>query len=142
MRIFRFPCERLGRHYPWRKPTEEFLRWGVCDDFMQRPPFVFPRWIYPEVRAHALHIHGVDIETYILAQPPRCFSEYNVLGAFAWARHHERFEWRDTSVSPPGEPHCRWYWSWGGINDAIRSEIRSILESPDDGAMNHGSETI
>jgi hypothetical protein len=135
-RVLRRPCDRLGRHRPWQKPTEKFLGWSVPFDFMQHPPFLFPRWIYPEVRAHGVAAHGVDIETYIAAQPPRGFSEYNILGAFAWERHPEHFEWLDAGDSPPGEPHCRWYWSWGGIDDEIRSEIGAILAAPDDGAAN------
>lgn len=131
-RVLKLPCKLLGPHWPWQKPTEKVLGWTVLDDFMQQPPFLFPRWIYPEVRAHVVTRHGVDIETYIAAQPPRGFSEYNVIGAFAWERHRERFEWLDVSVSPPGEPHCRWYWSWGGIDDEIRSEIQAILAAPDD----------
>jgi hypothetical protein len=131
-RILKRPCELLGRHYPWRKPTERFLGWNVTDDFMQHQPFLFPRWIYSELRTHVVSVHAVDIETYVTAQPQRGFSEYNVMGAFAWARYRERFEWVDTSISPPGEPHCRWYWSWGGINDSIRAEIHGILHAADD----------
>lgn len=136
-RVLKRPCELLGRHYPWRKATERFLGWSITSDFMQHPPFVFPRWIYPELRTHALDVHGIDIEGYVTAQPAREFSEYNALGAFAWARHTESFEWVDTSKASPGEPHCRWYWSWGGLDDAIRAEIRGMLlpsADPDEGA--------
>ena len=77
--------------------------------------------------------HGVGIETYIEAQPARGFSEYNALGAFAWERHRERFTWIEAVPCPSGTPHCRWYWSWGGIDDAIRSEILDIVRVADHG---------
>jgi|SRR5450631_688851 hypothetical protein len=127
--ILKCPCDLLSRRRPWRRPTEKFLGWKVSDDFMQQPPFVFPRWIYPEVRNHAIRAHGLDLETYVTSQVPRGFSEFNVLGAFAWERYHERIIWIDTSVSPAGEPHCRWYWSWGGISEVIRTEILQNLQS-------------
>ena len=124
------PCSLLGRHRPWQKPTEKFLGCPMSYDFMRYPPFTFPRYLYPVLRQQAVQAHGVDIETYVSAQPPRGFSEFNALGAFAWQHHPESFVWVDTSVSPPREPHCRWYWSWGGIDAATRAEIRSILSGP------------
>lgn len=126
------PCDTLGRHRPWQKPTEQFLRSKVTDDFMYHPPFTFPRWLYARLREHSLAIHGVDIETYVTAQLPRGFSEYNALGAFAWRHYRDRFSWVDITISPSSKPHCRWYWSWGGIDAAIRGEIRAILDAGDE----------
>jgi hypothetical protein len=123
------PSSQLGRHSPWRKVTEDFLGWSVAYDFMQSPPFTYPRWLYQEVRAHARRVHGVDIETYVTSQPPRGFSEFNVLGAFAWERHRECFVWRDTSVHATADPPCRWYWSWGGLDISVRREIEGILHA-------------
>lgn len=125
--VLMHPLALLDPHLPWQKPTEKFLSMRVCDDFMRHPPFTFPRWLYKKVREHAQAIHGIDIETYITMQPPRGFSEFNVLAAFAWHRCHGDFVWVDTSKSIAGEPHCRWYWSWGGMDAAIRREIRAIV---------------
>ncbi len=127
-RVAHCPYKLLGRHHPWRRPTEKFLGWEVDNDYMQHPPFVYPRWLYPEVRAHAVQVHGVDIETYVMAQAPRGFSEFNVLGALAWQHHREDFTWTNTSAARPPEEFCRWYWSWGGLDDAIRAELQSFLE--------------
>ncbi len=129
-RVMRCPYAILGRHHPWQRPTQRFLGWDVADDFMQHPPFLFPRWLYPRVREHSSSTHGVDIETYVTAQPAREFSEFNVLGAYAWQHFRDQFHWIDTSVSPASQPHCRWYWSWGGIDAAIRAEILRSLEPP------------
>jgi len=131
--ISRRSIEALGGRSPWRKPTETFLGWPVAHDYMCHPPFLFPRGLYAEVRAHATSVHGVDIETYLAAQPRRGFSEFNVLGALAWARHREAFAWIDAETSPRA-PRCRWYWSWGGIDPAIRLEIERILHPVTDGA--------
>lgn len=130
--VFKRPREQMGRYYPWQEPTERFLGWSVASDFMQLPPFVFPRWLYAELRDHANATHGVCVETYIQAQPARGFSEYNALSGFAWERFRERFTWIDALPSLLGEARCRWYWSWGGIDDAIRSEILNIIQVKDD----------
>jgi hypothetical protein len=128
-RIVRRPNERLGRRHPWRASTEKFLGWPAPYDFMQRPPFLYPRHLYPLVRAHAIAVHGVDIETYLAAQPVRGFSEFNVLGALAWARHRDEFAWVDDNEITEA-PYCRWFWSWGGLDAATRQQIQQILRAP------------
>lgn len=128
-RIVARPYTLLGRHWPWQRPTEAFLGWEVSHDYMQRPPFLVPRWLYGELRGHAWAHHGMDLERYVLSRPPRGFSEFNALGAYARVRHPDRFVWVDDSVSDPGLPCCRWYWSWGGLDDATRREIEDLLGS-------------
>lgn len=130
-RILTRPCATIEGHRPWQAPTEKFLGWGVTDDYMRHPPFVYPRWLYARLREHALATHGVNIEGYVTAQPPRGFSEFNALGGLAWRRHRESFVWVDTSVEPPGRMHCRWYWSWGGLDRATRLEIEEVLNAPE-----------
>lgn len=128
VRVLIRPNALLGRHRPWQRPTEEFLGWHVAYDFMQHPPFTYPRWLYPEIRRHAREVHGVGLDAYVVGRPPRGFSEHNVLGAFAHARHRKRFAWVDTSAERVGEPPCRWYWSWGGLSEPIRRELDAILD--------------
>ena len=117
--------ETLGRNRPWQGPTERFLGWPVRFDFMWHPPFAYPRWLYGAVRRHAVEVHGRDLAAYVLDQPPRGFSEFNVLGAFAWERHRDAFAWVGPEDAPT--PVCRWYWSWGGLRPEIRYEIEALL---------------
>lgn len=125
--IYIRPVSELGRHKPWLGPTEAFLGSPVAYDFMQRPPFVYPRWLYAEVRRFCRERHGMELADYVLSRPPRGFSEFNALGAFAYRYHRARFHWVDLSREDPGEPLVRWYWSRGGISPAIRAEIESLL---------------
>lgn len=114
----------LGRHYPWKDCTERFLGLPMPLDFMCRPPFAYPRWLYPELRALCRERHGVELLDYVLAQPPRGFSEFNALGTYAWHRHRERFAFAVLDAS--GLEHCRWFWSWDGV-DAMREHIADVL---------------
>ncbi len=120
----------LGRHWPWQRPTEEFLGWPVAYDYMQQPPFVYPRQLYAAVRAHSLAVHGQDIASYVLARPPRGFSEFNVLGAYGHARHPGAFTWIDADERDPGPAPCRWYWSWAGVDAEVRREVAALLAGP------------
>lgn len=119
------PYAALDRHWPWRGPTEAALGWSVELDFMQRPPFVYPRWLYGALRAHVAAVHGQGIEAYVTSRPPRGFSEFNALGALAHARHRESFCFADAVEL--GEGACRWYWSWGGLDERTRREIEGLL---------------
>jgi hypothetical protein len=120
--------EQLGRERPWQKPTELFLGAPVELDFMCHPPFTFPRWLYAHVREHARTVHGADLETYLERQPPRGFSEFNVLGALAWMRWRSSFTWIDTGEDVADAP-CRWYWSWDRVDPGTRREIEAIIET-------------
>lgn len=126
-RVLMRPVETLGRERPWLPPTEKFLGWPVSFDFMRHPPYTFPRWLYARVREHATTEHGIDLETYVSVQPPRGFSEFNVLGAFAWAHCRDRFVWTKCDEEPPPDALCRWYWSWGGLDEGTRIEIEETL---------------
>lgn len=117
----------MGRHYPWRACTEQFLGWSVPADFMQRPPFVYPRSLYPRIREHSRFTHGVELADYVLAQPPRGFSEFNTLGAYARRAEPEAFHWVDVDQGSPGPDWCRWYWSWEGLDNATRSDLAALL---------------
>ena len=129
-RILMLPIAKLSRQKPWLGPTEEFLGWKVNYDFMQHPPFSYPRSLYGDLRNYSLEMHGLSLEQYVMARPPRGFSEYNVLGAYAYKWRQDQFNWLDVSLEDPGEHSCRWYWSWGGITPAIFREIKALLSIP------------
>jgi hypothetical protein len=126
-RVITRPIAELGRHYPWRGPTEAFLGFAVDLDFMQRPPFVYPRWLYPLLRRHCLNTHGLSIEQYVTNQMPRGFSEFNALGAYAFAYCAEAFDFPRIDTAQASSQHCDWYWSWGGLTPQIRQRIEAGL---------------
>ena len=121
------PYEELPANIPWKRITEEFLGRPVEFEFMRRQPQAFPRWIYPELRAHARARHGRELADYVLAQPHRGFSEFNALGAYAYYFHHDEFAWVDLTGPGVPDPLCACFWSWGGIGPAVESEIEALL---------------
>jgi hypothetical protein len=119
------PVFRVDRHVPWRWPTEEFLGWEIDHDFMQQPPFVYPRLLYPAIRQHCRERHHMELSDYVLSRPARGFSEFNVLGAYAYARHPDLFRWAEGAAAP--RARCAWFWSWGGLQPPIRAQVQSVL---------------
>jgi FkbM family methyltransferase len=67
---------------------------------------------------------------YIRMQPPRAFSEFNALGAYAWEHHRDKFVWVNTLDSLTQTPMAKQFHSWGGITLEIRTEIETILSAP------------
>jgi hypothetical protein len=123
---------QLGRERPWQGPTESFLGSPVAFDFMCHPPFTFPRWLYARVREHAQAVHRMNLETYLERQPPRGFSEFNVLGALAWMRWPQSLTWIECAGQVPDAP-CRWYWSWDRVDAGTRREIEALIDAPSAG---------
>ncbi|MFD9354652.1 hypothetical protein [Streptomyces sp. NPDC060031] len=128
--IVRRAVAELGRHRPWLAPTESFLGRTVAFDFMQQPPFTFPRRLYPELRALCLERHGIPLDRYVAGRPPRGFSEFNVLGAHAHAAHRPSFTWYDAKSADAPPLLCRWYWSRAGIDSGLRQELDLVVREP------------
>ena len=127
-RVYTRPINHLPRHWPWVKPTEEFLGWRPTHDFLQCPPFTFPRWLYQELRDWTLNAKRVSLAEWVLSRPPRGFSEFNVLAAYAYEHHREQFLWTRAADIGAEERSCQWYWSWGGLDATIRSEINDLID--------------
>jgi hypothetical protein len=98
----------MGEAHPneasaWRKVMHKFMGKKPEFEFMRRHPFLLPRWLYGELRAFCLKQHGVELKDYVMSQPYREFSEFNVLGFYAYEFHRDKFEWFDTSKHPENE---------------------------------------
>lgn len=90
---------------PWQHGAEKFLKQPVEFEFMRRFCLTVPRWLLQEVRYFCQKHHGVSMSEYVMAQEPPnpAFSEFNILGAYAYAFYQERFNWIDTSQVPESE---------------------------------------
>lgn len=108
----------------WFHVMEEFFGEPPEFEFMRRQPFVFPRWILAELREFCLSKHGVSITDYIMNRVR--FSEWNVLGMFAWKFHRDKFHWIDTSKDPLPELTVEQFWSHDPIDKNIH-KIQQIL---------------
>jgi FkbM family methyltransferase len=115
---------------PWQPITEKFMGHPVENEFMRRFPIMVPRWLYPRMREFCFKRHGMPLCDYIRMQPPRAFSEFNALGAYAFTHHHDRIAWLNTLENAIPEPFAKQFHSWGGITEPIRKEIEQIVSKP------------
>jgi hypothetical protein len=111
---------------PWNVISEKTLGWYDEYEYMRRHPIIYPKWIYGAFREWIRSTHSCELDSWICAQPANEFSEFNTLGQWAHKYHPEAFVWCHPSEIPA---YCKQYWSWGGINDSIISEIDGVLNN-------------
>ncbi|MCA8968208.1 MAG: hypothetical protein KDC95_00440 [Planctomycetes bacterium] len=128
-KIYTRPLDELPEPWPWFGPTCDFVGEAPTHDFMQCPPFTYPAWLYRELRAWCRATHGVELASWVLSRPSRGFSEFNALGAYAYAHHRDRFVWVRSRDIGEEERRCHWHWSWGGIDDAMRRDLERLVAS-------------
>jgi hypothetical protein len=116
--------EEMGRHVPGRAEAAEFLGQRVDYDFMQVPPFTYPVGCTrrfgptaspPPRRREALHRQFV-VAALLRVQRAR---------RLCILRHRKGFVW--SGLESVGPRRCRWFWSRGGINAALRRELDALI---------------
>lgn len=130
---------------PWRPIVEKFMGQPVEFEFMRRHPTVVPRWLLAAVREFCLKQHGMPLDQYVMSQPHREFSEFNVLGAFAYAFHRDQFYWVNTEEVPPDEwPELtvKQGFSWDGLTDDVRQEFEAILGKEGDAPCRQSNDSM
>lgn len=112
---------------PWQEITERALGHPVEFETMRCHPFLVPRELFQRVRDFMRELHGMDLSDYIMGQGGRKFSEFNLLGAFAYYHAPHLFHWMNTEHFLPA-PFVNQYWSYGGVTPDIRAQIESALQ--------------
>ena len=89
-----------------QEATERFLGFPLAHDFSCYPPYVYPSWLYEELRLHCRRLHSLDVEGYLTAVSGGVLSELDALGAFAHRFHPDAMRWMDFGLSGVGACHC------------------------------------
>lgn len=108
----------------WRDAMIAFIGKPSPHEFMRRHPEMIPRWLLEAFRAYCWQKHGKSVEDYVMANDN--FSEWNVLGFYAWTFHREAFKWINTETDPMPIETVRQFWSHDPISKNI-DEIERIL---------------
>jgi len=110
----------------WKKPTEKLFNETVEYEYMRFCPEIFHRETLIKFNESF-----PDIENYIINQPYRQFSEFNVLGFYAEKMQPEDYSIIDVTNGVPEylpENKSVQKWSWGGISEEIKTELESYLK--------------
>jgi len=77
----------------WRNSTSDAVGFFVDYEFMAQMPLVYPVKIFKKVRDHLEQYHEKTL--YNQLKTINTFSEYNVIGAYAYKHMHTDFYWVD-----------------------------------------------
>lgn len=117
---------------PWQPVVEKFigLPFRIEYEFMRRHPTMVPRWLLESTRKYCEIRHGMSLKDYVMSQPNRAFSEFNVLGAIAYYFQRDKFNWINTATTA----ECDWptltvkqHFSWDGLSDDTKKDLEAIL---------------
>ncbi len=113
---------------PWLPVVIKAIGIEPSVECMRQHPFMVPRQSLLDFEQFMQKSHGIPLDAYIDAQPDRRFSEFNVLGSWAYFHHPHLFHWINTAKDGVPEPFVRQFWSYSGLTDAERLEMEAILK--------------
>lgn len=76
----------------FEESTKQTVGFNVEYNFMRRMPLVYPKSIFKNLREHIIGLHG-DIKSFLNSM--KKFSEYNVIGSYAYKFNRDSFYWVD-----------------------------------------------
>lgn len=108
----------------WHHCMQAFFVHEPPSEFMRRQPFMVPTWLLRGLREWCKELHGVSITDYVMTQ--NAFSEFNIMGFYAWLHRREDMAWVNTEIDPLPELTVRQFWSHDPIEKNL-PEIQQIL---------------
>lgn len=114
---------------PWQHITERAVGFPVEWEYMRRFPLSYYNSTLAGCEQHIKAIHNMDLRRFGNTRPYRALSEFNLLGAYAEKYQSNLYSFIDTEATTLPEARVRQFWSYGGINPEVESEINQILET-------------
>lgn len=108
----------------WLEVMTDFFGESPPAEFMRRQPFMVPRWLTENLREFCIQRFGRTIGQYVMEKG--CFSEFNIMGFYAWLFYRDEISWINTEEELP-PPSVRQFWSHDPVSKNL-SEINQILE--------------
>jgi len=123
--------ENVGEAICWKPVVEKLFKESVNQEFMRRLPILYHRSTL-EKFAELFP----DIENYATRQPFRQFSEFNILGFFAWKHEQEKYKFIEANFTTGSDknelellPKNKSYqaWSWSGLTEEDQRRLEEII---------------
>lgn len=115
--------ENVGEAICWKPIVEKLFLEPVEFEFMRRAP----QLLHKSTLEHFAELFP-NIEEYAIRQPHRQFSEFNILGFFAWKHEKEKYHFHNLEELPPPENKSLQKWSWSGLTNDERIELEEIVK--------------
>ena len=101
----------------WFEPTKNALGFEPAYEFMRKLPLLYPYEVVRGCRQHIELQHMTTLAKYLGRQ--NTFSEFNAIGAYAYAHHRDKFKW--VCPETEGIPYNPWrqFWSHGDMDTQL-----------------------
>lgn len=120
----------LGDSVPWKKGTEYVMGQPIEYEFMRRHPMMHNRDTLIDFREFILDHFRIPCREFMLRNcHKRSISEFNVLGAYAYAFKRHDYIWYDTENDQYPASCLHQFWSYGGTTGEMNKEKLSELSS-------------
>lgn len=110
---------------PWQPITAKAVGFVPEWEYMRRMPLVYLRHTLIRCDLFMQEKHRLTLDRYLILQPHRAFSEFNVLGAFAEANDPDVYLFTDTESVDMPSCAVDQLWSWGGITAEVIEKMKS-----------------
>lgn len=120
--IYYAPYEMVGDAICWKEPTSIFLGENQIYEFMRRNCLVFRRQTLIDI-----HSKYPNLQEIIMSAIR--FSEFNVIGAWAFKKEPTNYSFVNTKQQPPPPTNHTQFWSYSDLNQKDRLKIKQILEN-------------
>lgn len=116
----------VGDAQCWKGITEKAIRQEVTLEYMRRLPMMYHAHTLRNLQEWFMKNHGMQLMNYVHTQPGRHFSEFNLMGAYAYFHEHSQYHFMDTEQGL--EPAVvEQFWSWGGLTNEIKERLEARL---------------
>lgn len=123
--------ENVGEAIVWKPVVEKLFKETVNFEFMRRAPQLFHKKTLENFSKSFS-----DIENYAISQPHRKFSEFNILGFYAWKNERENYKFieakfttgsHENEIDSLPQNRSKQFWSWSGLTQSERNEIENTI---------------
>lgn len=114
--------ENVGEAICWKPVVEKLFKENIDYEFMRRAGQLFHKSTLENFCNNFS-----DIENYAVSQSYRKFSEFNILGFYAWKIEQDNYTFIDLSKSEIPKTYHKQYWSWSNLTDSERLEIEKTI---------------
>lgn len=116
--------ENVGEAICWKEPTEKLFKENIDYEYMRDIPLMYYR-----STLEMFNNSFSDIESYVMRQPYRRFSEFNVLGYYAEKMQSDSYHIVDLSKTHYEKRNkARQFWSWSRLTELEEIEINRIID--------------
>jgi hypothetical protein len=108
---------QVGQAKCWLDPMVRALGWKPPYEFMRRLPLIYRTDTIRNCREYMEDFHSVPLWLYMSNLPT--FTEFNVIGAYAYEYEREKYAWWCPDGQPPFDNPFKQYWTGADMDAQI-----------------------